>query len=235
MFNGYSPALSLLTAAIEVAAGVWALRSPGRRSVRWPIAALQFVLAGYQLAEVFICSNPQDTLLARLAFVDVVWLPPIALTLLLTLSKGGPLARTAVRGAWGAAAGLAVWMAVDQSFVVGTVCQAVLATYEHGTPFHHLFGGFYELALGGIVFGGAFAMARVDDAVDRAHIADLQVGVLGFMVPAMLTQIIWKDLDPSLPSIMCHYALFLAVMLMRTTRREARAHRAAGHRAMAAR
>lgn len=228
MDNGYSPWLSALTATIEIAAGIWALRSPGRRRVRIPVALLQFVLAGYQLAEIFICANPERTFLARLAFVDVVWLPPLALTLLVGLAQPGRGVRTAVKGAWGVAAGLAVWMAVDPSFVVGTVCQAVLATYEHGTPFHHAFGGFYELSLGAIVFGGAMAMARVEDRVDRAHIADLQMGVIGFMVPAMLTQIIWKGLDPSLPSIMCHYALILALLLMRLTRREARA--ATGHR-----
>jgi hypothetical protein len=235
MVNGYSPILSLVTAAVEVAAGVWALRSPGRAAVRWPVAALQFVLAGYQLAEVFICAHPEDTLLARLAFVDVVWLPPMALTLLLTLSGGAGLARVGVRTAWGAAAGLAAWMAVDRSFVVGTVCQVVLATYEHGTPFHHLFGAFYELCLGGIVFGAAFALPRVADAIDRAHISDLQIGVLSFMVPAMLTQIVWDELDPSLPSIMCHYALLFAIMLIRMTRREARARGRARERAGAAR
>jgi hypothetical protein len=225
MDNGYSPWLSALTATIEIAAGVWALRSPGRRRVRIPVALLQFVLAGYQVAEIFICAAPERTTLARLAFVDVVWLPPLALTLLVGLADAGRLARGAVKGAWAIAGGLAVWMAVDPSFVVGTVCQAVLATYQHGTPFHHAFGGFYELCLGAIVFGGAAAMARVDDRVDRAHIADLQMGVLGFMVPAMLTQIIWKGLDPSLPSIMCHYALVLALLLVRITRREARAAR----------
>lgn len=235
MDNGYSPWLSALTATLEISAGIWALRSPGRLPLRRLVALLQFVLAGYQLAEIFICAHPERLLLARLAFVDVVWLPPLALSLLALLAGAGSGVRTAVRAAWAFAAGLAVWMAVDPSFVVGTVCQTVLATYEHGTPFHHAFGGFYELCLGAIVFGGATAMSRVEDPLDRAHIADLQMGVLGFMVPAMLTQIIWKGLDPSLPSIMCHYALLLAVMLVRVTRREALAQREHGARPIPAR
>jgi hypothetical protein len=41
-------------------------------------------------------------------------------------------------------------------------------------------------------------------------------------MPAFITQIIWRDLDPSLPSLMCHYAIILAIFLVRASLREQR-------------
>lgn len=225
MDNGYSPWLSLGTGLFEIIAAVWILRGTGRMGTRWRVSALLTVLAGYQFAEIFICNNPSNQFLARLAFADVVWLPPIGLSLVRYWSGAkANWTRVAEGLTWAGAGALSIWMLLDTSFVVGTVCQAVLATYEHGTPFHHLFGGYYELVLCAMIFGAAVGMSKQSNAVDRAHLADLQMGVVGFVIPAMLTQIVWKGLDPSLPSIMCHYALILAILLTRAGRREQRAY-----------
>lgn len=221
--TGYSPALSILTAAFEIALVVVALRSRGRRSVLRPVAGLLLVLAVYQLLEVAVCSRPDDLLLARLAFCDVVWLPPLGQWLILQCSPSPPrwLHRVVI-GFFVGAGLLCVWVLADSSFLVGTVCSTVFATYEHGTPFHHVYGVFYEVGMGGTIVGAAIAMVHTADQDGRRHLADLQLGILGFMIPALFTQLVWKELDPSLPSIMCHYALVLAVLLGRVIRRERR-------------
>jgi hypothetical protein len=221
--NGYSPLLSLLTGLFEVGAAVWCLYQPGRWPIRRMVFALLLVLAGYQFMEILVCTQLEQPLLARLAFADVVWLPSIGLSLMLCIGRFSGWVHHAVRGCWVGAAALTAWMLIDQRFVIGTVCSTVFATHEHGTPFHHVFGAYYELALAGLIVGCGAGMVSAERALDRAHLLDLQLGILGFLVPAMLTQIIMRDLDPSLPSIMCHYALVLALLLVRMVRREARA------------
>ena len=79
MANGYLPALSVVTGVVELGFAVWLFRTQGRRDIRLPLVGLLLVLAGYQFIEVFACADPTNTFLARLGFVDVVWLPPLYL------------------------------------------------------------------------------------------------------------------------------------------------------------
>ena len=223
MTNGYLPALSVATGVVEVLIAIWLLRRGGRAAIQRPVIGLLLVLAGYQFIEVFACADPENTFLARLGFADVVWLPPLGVWLLIQcaapahagLRKLG-LALFAFSG------GLAAWVMVYDDFIVGTVCSTVIATYRHGSAFHHIYGASYELQLAGMVFGASVALSHLDDRLSRQHIADLQMGVVGFMVPAFITQIAWQGLEPSLPSIMCHYAIILAAFLARLGLRESR-------------
>lgn len=223
--NGYSPLLSLLTGLFEVGVAVWALTGPGRIAVLRPVAALLVCLAGYQFLEILVCNDPEAILFARLGFIDVVWLPPLGLWLVAVFhaldGRASVWPRRIALATFAIASGLSVWIAVDRTFVATTVCDVVIASYKHGSDWHHLYGALYELGLGGIVFGGIWQSANLDDPVLRRHAGELAAGTAAFMVLAMLTQIVGK-LDPSLPSLMCHYALILAVLLASTVRRERR-------------
>ena len=64
---------------------------------------------------------------------------------------------------------------------------------------------------------------RLDDPVTKGHVADLVSGTLAFMLPAFITQLMLRQVDPSMPSLMCHWALFMALFLWRTIARERRA------------
>ncbi len=191
-----------------------------------PLALLLFVLAGYQLIEVMACHQTTVPTWARLGYVDVVWLPPISLWLLLQyIQPASALPRRLVQFSFAFAAGLSVLVFVDPAFVTGTVCQAVIATFGHTSPWYNLYGGFYEVGLFGIVFGGIHALVTLRDPIDRAHTADLVMGTAAFMILAYLTQVAaHKLIEPSLPSLMCHYALVLAILLRRSLRREQAAH-----------
>lgn len=221
--NGYSPLLSLLTAAFELGAAVWVLRLGIDKTVRNLLVGLFVVLAGYQLAEIWVCAATDDPFRARLAFSDVTWLPVLGLQLIAVMAGlKSALWRNLLRAQWVFAGGLCVWMMTDQSFVIGTVCSTVVASYMHDTPFHHVFGAWYETLMFAIVVGAGVGMVRSQSERVRANLLDFQIGILGFTIPAFLAQLIFKDLDPSLPSLMCHFALVLAIFMVRIARREAK-------------
>ena len=221
--NGYSPVLSILTAAFELSAAVWVLRQPGRPVVLRQIAVMLVVLAGYQLCEVYVCARPEDLFRSRLAFSVIAWLPPLGLSLLATYAAPvSAWAKRGVQACYAYALLMCVVVFMDPEFVVSTVCKAMLATFYHGTWFEHAYGIWYETSLCAILIGAAVAMTRLTDKTARQHSADLQIGLLGFIIPAFLTQIVWVDLDISIPSLMCHYAIILAFFLVRTTVRERR-------------
>ncbi|TNF34771.1 MAG: hypothetical protein EP329_06905 [Deltaproteobacteria bacterium] len=221
--NGYSPTLSVATAAFELAAAAWTLRGPGRREILRPVAAILVFLAGYQLIEVFVCSQPDQILWARAAFADVVWLPPLGWLLLLRLAR--PERRLwgyLTAGAFAIAGFFTVWVFADPQFVTGSVCQAVFATYTHPTYMLEAYGAFYHLGLWGMIGGGIAALSVLQGARERAHVADFLYGTVAFVVLALTTEVVYAPARDATPSIMCHYALFLALFLTRLSWREQR-------------
>lgn len=219
----YSPILGVLTATLEIGAGLWALRIAGDGKIRRTTAVILFTLAGYQLLEVLLCGATERVLLARLAFADVVWLPPLAIRLLVLLAKPEKRWPHHVERALFVLAGiLTMWVLLDPNFVVGAVCSAVIASFIHPEAYYLIYGLYYQLVLGAAVFGGAIVMSRSGDRVRRAQIADLQMGILGFLIPALLTSVVVPAAYDAVPSVMCHYALILSLFLIHLVARERR-------------
>ena len=65
-------------------------------------------------------------------------------------------------------------------------------------------------------------MVASDDPIDRRHWANLQTGILGFMLPALAVSLLSPEPDGLLPSVMCHFAIVLAVSLYFLALRERR-------------
>lgn len=213
MENGYIPALALITAAFEIAMGLAALRARGPTRVLRPTAAILFVLAGYQLLEVFACAPGASSWPARLAFIDIVWLPPLGVWLVLQLSAADShWPRKFGASLFIAAGGISMWVLLDPGFVTRTVCSAVLARYYNG-PYYSIYGAFYLFGLLMMILSAAWGMTRTDDHAARRHIAYIQVGTLGFVLPAMMTELFVPGIAGQMPSLMCHYALSLGIFL----------------------
>ena len=220
MHNGYMPWLSLATAAFDISAAIWVLTGPGRRNiVRWT-ALLLFMLAGYQLAEVWVCANPDHLIRAQLAFCEIVWLPSISVGLLIQYNGGAPRWVRALLGlSFVYCAGMCGWVLTHPDLHHLLHGAGHLPPRRDGLP-----AGLRRVLRGGHVrhAAGRGRGHEVRGRPHRAHAADLQAGTLGFIVPAFLVQFAWKSLDPSLPSLMCHFALILAIFLVRASWREQR-------------
>jgi hypothetical protein len=219
----YSPILALVTGALEVVGGVYALVSPGRKAILRPVALILFLLAGYQFAEVAVCANPAALAYSRLAYVIITWLPPAALRLAVALrGRRGRVLPAVALVYFAAAAALCLWILADRGLITRTVCDLITARYVQTTPFAVVYGLYYQSSLLWIVFGTGLAMASAGDAVERKHMANLQLGVLGFMFPAIAVRILVAGPGDVLPSAMCHFALILAASLVAMAARERR-------------
>jgi hypothetical protein len=222
--EGYSPTLALCTAAFEITVAVLAFRSPGSRPILRTTGGILLLLAGYQLLEVFLCGHPESSLGARLAFADVIWLPPMGVLLILELAAPTHrVLRRLVGSLFVVAAFLATWILLDPGFVRLTICQAVIATYHSASPLYTFYGAFYQLGLFAMMLGAAFGLVHCEDKGLRRHLADVQAGTIGFVVPALLLEVVRPEFSGSMPSVMCHFALVLAIFLARLVLREKRA------------
>ena len=219
----YSPLLAIITGVFEFISALFVLSSPGRKRILYPVGVLLLLLAGYQFSEVAVCYNPGQLLFARIAYFDITWLPPLAmwlgLQLLTTRKKWNsliPLTYFVVGLV------LSVWVLVDTHCVTKSVCEIVIARYMTLNTFEILYTIYYQSGLVVLIFGTAAGMAYMGDPVLRKHMANLQVGILGFVLPSVAVRVLVSDSRGILPSVMCHFALILAVSLLLLVLRERR-------------
>lgn len=219
----YSPLLAIITGFFEFAAAIFTFLSPGRKRILYPVGLLFLLLAGYQFSEVAVCANPDNLLFSRIAFFDITWLPPLALWLAYQLStKKNKWLKAISLGYFTAGLFFAAWIIVDPHIVTKSVCQLVLARYINPNPFDTAYGIFYQTGLAVLIFAAAAIMAYAKDDILRKHMANLQVGVLGFVLPSLAVRILTSESEGILPSVMCHFALVLAVSMCFMVMRERR-------------
>jgi len=229
----YLPLLAVITGILETVGAVWAMAGRGRRTILVPIAFIFALLAGYQFAEAAVCARPANLLFSRLAFLDITWLPPAGLWLVFRLTSGRSRWRIALPLFYSAAAlAVSVWIALDPSCITQSVCRMVLAVFRHAPVFEYVFGIFYQSAMFVLIAWPSIELARAGDPLIRKHLASVQLGVLGFVLPSLYLRIMMREPEGLLPSVMCHFAVTLALGLAVSVARErAAANAADGSRA----
>lgn len=212
----YSPALSLATGLFEVSVAAWILRRQDDRPLRVHLSALLLLLAGYQFLEAFICTGGGGGgYLSRVAFADVVWLPPVGISLLVLLRR--PESRWPRQTARIFLGGAGLWTLIALStpqFTTRTVCDVVFATYTHGIPWlYEGYAAFYDLGLMVLVFGGLAATATCRDHRRRVLLGAFTAGNTAFILAGLLIIHTFPSADGAAPSILCHTAISLAVSI----------------------
>lgn len=214
----YNPILSLATATLEVGAAVWALRGPGRKPIIYTTSAILICLAGYQIVEAIFCTGSAVTLafLPRMAFMIVAWLPPTGLLLVAHLYPTRK--RTLYVYAYGMylfCAALVLGIATDKGFVSATVCEIVFARYANPTAIYRTYGMFYQSGLFAMLLISAYGVTISDDHRQRILLGQVLLGSIAFIFPSLVTIVVVPMTNNALPSIMCHFALLLALFLIR--------------------
>ena len=213
----YSPGLAIATAAFEIAVAVWALRGPGNRSIIRTTAGILVLLASYQAIEVGICANSAAAgFLPRLAFIAVTWLPPLGLLLIARLQQ--PRSRMTYGNAYSmlaAAVGIVIWIVLDQGFVSSSVCSALFAHYTNPMPRFTVYGGFYWLGLLGMIVHSGYGVRTSRDPHRRHLLFQVFAGTLAFVFSSLVLSRYMPSAAGALPSVMCHFALILALFLTR--------------------
>ena len=213
----YSPILSIITALFEILAAMWALMGSGRKKIIYTSSALLLLLAAYQILEVVICTAPQSSMFfSRLAFIVIAWLPPVAVLLIALLF---PTKKKAVYWFTGLTFTLAllisIWLLIDKSFVTKSVCTVIFARYSNPMPQYIIYAGFYHLGMLGMLFLSAHGVIICKDHEQRLLLGQMLMGSLAFIIPSLITVIAIPYTKGALPSVMCHYALLLAIFITR--------------------
>jgi len=206
---------ALFTASVEIGIAVWILRGTFEKALRMHLAAILFLLAGYQVLETVVCAMPQEGYLPRLAFAWIVWLPPAGIALLVRLAqptsawpRQASQVGLALAGVWSA-----TLLAVPNTIQL-SACETVFARYHSDvSPLYVAYGAFYDLGLAIIVFAGLRAVATCTDPLRRALLADFVTGNLAFILGALCVMVTMADSGGMSASVLCHFALALGVSI----------------------
>jgi hypothetical protein len=163
----------------------------------------------YQLMEFFLCIGLDEGIVGKIALVTITFLPP----------TGYYLALKATHKKW---KDLYLWFGVAIFFTIYYLSISDSVTLIDCNPFYATFyyplGDFYTAFYMGntvwaiLVLSYYLISTRREKTTEKMHLYVL-IGYLGFLLPAIFTYFLFEETQHSVTSILCKYALLLAVTL----------------------
>ncbi len=207
-FYCFSPEVMLATFLFEIGSAIYILWRYKLSAVTRLASTILVCLAVFQVAEWIVCGE-QSLLWAKIGFLAITLLPPLGIHLAATI------AQKHTRVLW-VAYGSAVVFAATFLFAEGAigrqVCSGNYVIFEitpHATNWYALY--YYGWLLTGVGF--SLRWAKTNNKRNRAALRSLAVGYASFIIPTTTVNIIAPETIAAIPSIMCGFAVLLAMML----------------------
>lgn len=209
----FSPPVMLATILIELVLLVWALVKYKRSSALAFAAAILLSLAMFQVAEFRTCGNvlgEAGLAWSHIGYIFITLLPPLGLHLISAIAKKKP-----TKLHWladGSALLLITIFGLVPSSLYYAVCGGNYVIYR----LHHNLGFVYGVYYLGLLFVGIILAARYMTKATKAQYAALLwmiIGYLIFLVPTGVVNMLNPATTAGVPSIMCGFAVFYALIL----------------------
>ncbi len=190
----------------------------------WEIVAFLVLLQLYQLSEFLVCIGVSVGFITRIGFVIITFLPPLGYFLCTRVVKWK------FPDYWfgfALAIAFSIYYIVDTSSVVLVDCNPFFATYQSTgsisigpstAPYElrisALYSAFY---FGSLLYSIWFLVENLiwaKDKIDNKYGTIVLIGFLSFMLPMLLMVILLPQYAVAVASILCKYALILAVTLL---------------------
>lgn len=213
-FYCFSPLVMIAAFTVELALLVYVLWRYKLNAITRLVVLLLLFLAGFQLAEFMVCEgNPDRALMwSRIGFVAITMLPPLGVHLAYALA--GAKKRPWLIPSYLAAAGFVFFFAFMGESLNGHACAGNYIIFHVAEGAGILYGAYYYglLALG-VWLALHFYAEQKNKRVRRA-LAGLVFGYLVFIVPTATVNLINPVTVEAIPSIMCGFAVLLALVLV---------------------
>ncbi len=173
------------------------------------LAALALLLLGlFQVAEYQICGGQAPWFWARIGLVAITLLPPLGVHLISLLTKEGSFMRIS----YASAAIFGGIFAFIPDAITGTTCGG---NYIIFNTLHPL-GGLYGIYYFGFLFLGLWkigATLRKAARHERSLLIWMAIGYASFILPMGIVYSLSPATRAGVPSIMCGFAITLALIL----------------------
>lgn len=210
----FSPPIMLATFAIEIALVIYALYRYKADKIARLCIALLILLAIFQFAEYNICEGAfgLDSLTwSRIGYVAITFLPVIGIHALFTMAKRK--ASTLIVGLYSLATVFAGYFLTVGQGLTASVCTGNYVIFEvnpHVNTLYMLY--YYGLEVFALYTAWSIGRETKQKKVRNA-LYGLAFGYLCLLVPTTTINIIDPETIHGVPSIMCGFAVLLAIIL----------------------
>lgn len=209
----------IATLAIELCLVAYAIFRYKLNMVGRLTVALLVFLALFQLAEFNVCTggSDSDVMWSRIGFAAISTLPPLGLHLMYVLAKNP--GRKMVYGAYAAMALFIGYFLLYESVFAGQQCTGnyvIFQLTEYAGGWYSVY--YFGLLLVAIVQG--FRWVEQHKSADKLNVRQIQAikgliaGYLVFLVPTAIASTVNPETRGGIPSIMCGFAVLLAIILV---------------------
>lgn len=177
------------------------------------IIAILVCLGVFQLAEFFICEIPALPGLtwARIGHAAITLLPPLGI--LLAMHIASKPSRVAQFILYASAIGFITYFLFVDNALNSHICAGNYVIFESINS-QLLYGMYYYGLLGtNVIYCFSWAKQMSDDKI-RSALNWLAVGYLAFILPTTTVNFIDRSTIHAIPSIMCGFAVLLALILV---------------------
>lgn len=204
----------LATLLIEISSALYIVWRYQLTPITRLATVMLLCLATFQTAEYMVCGGLgiQPGLWSQLGYSAITLLPPLGIHLALTIAgKKKPLL---VQSAYASAVGFVAYFTLLSGAISGHTCYANYVVFSGANLFASLAytAYYYGWLIVGVTL--SFSLAKREK---RQHIKSalgwLGLGYLSFIIPTTLVNVIDSSTISGIPSIMCGFAVILAVLL----------------------
>lgn len=206
----FSPPVMVATMLVEIGLAIWVATRFTFSTTRRLIVLIMICLAGFQLSEYQVCSQSATSeVWARAGYILITLLPALGYDVVLRLWNY----KTPWRWAgYALAAGFMGMLAFSPQAISGGICTGNYVIFSVAEPLNGFWTFYYlSMVLGGLAL--AAAGAWTGPTRSRAALRWMAVGYLAFTVPSYTIYWIAPQTGVGLPSIMCGFAVILALIL----------------------
>lgn len=171
------------------------------------------LLATFQLAEYYVCGGMgvSAATWSRIGFAAITFLPPLGIHLVHLLAQKSE--RLLVYVAYAAGVAWMLVFATGEWAFSGHVCGGNYVIFQLRpflTPLYALF--YYGWLVAGIWLAASFARRAIPKV--KTALMTLILGYFVFLIPTSTANIIKPETMSGIPSIMCGFAVFFALILV---------------------
>lgn len=213
----FSPPVMVATFLIEITLALYALYRYQLNVVGRLIVSALFFLGLFQLAEYFVCGGAglSSAQWSRIGYAAITTLPPIGLHMMYAIN-GTKLTRVS-QAAYGTMAAFIAYFLLAPTAFSGYECMGnyvIFQLSETATMAYHAFyyGWLFTALAVGYTYIAKGRAEKQSDTARKSTIA-LMAGYGVFLVPTAIVNSIDPTTVAGIPSIMCGFAVFFALIL----------------------
>jgi len=213
MFYCFSPLVMIVTVIVEVLLALFILFKLRKNTTVWLGFAIIVLLAVFQLAEYAICTalGLSEDWWGRIGFSAITLLPPLGLHLVYSV-KGIKISRMLILAYLSALIWIVMFL---QGYVInGQQCTTNYLIFDMKDRLGGAFFFFYYFwLLYATTKAVEYRKSKDISKQSRKSLTWFLVGYAAFIVPATIIWLFFEQASKGLPSIMCGFAIILAIIL----------------------